>query len=183
MNKRGLTITLAFFALSAPLAAGTVSFKVPEVVVAQDSGAAVIPIVFSGTPTGSGYSDVLLEFVDGTARGFRDYESPYYYSGVGIDFVDGQSEKNFVVPIYFTKSPATKFFNVVMSGYNGSSVGAIASVKVTIIGWSAPQSTLNRIAALKRKLRSAQRIRDPKLRRNTVNRLRRQLRTLLNSIS
>jgi hypothetical protein len=57
------------------LAAGTISFKVPEVVVTQESGAAVIPIVFSGTPTGSGYSDGLIDFVDGTARGYDDYES------------------------------------------------------------------------------------------------------------
>lgn len=183
MKTSPLALLLVLAMNPAAHAAGTVSFKVPEVVVRQDAGAAVIPIVFSGTPTGSGYSDVLLDFMDGTAQGYREYESLYYYSGVGIDFVDGETEKNFVVSIYFTKSPVTKFFNLVMSGYNGSSVGAIATVKVTILGWSPPQATINKINALKKKLKIAQRIRDPQRRRNTVRKLQRQIRSLTHSIS
>lgn len=183
MKYAYFTFLLLLSVAPGTLAAGTISFKVPEVVVTQESGAAVIPIVFSGTPTGSGYSDGLIDFVDGTARGYDDYESIFYYSGVGIDFVEGQSEKNFLVTIYYTKSPVTKFFNLVLSGYNGSSVGTIPTVKVTILGWTPPQHIVNKIQALKKKIARAQRTRDPERRRKTVNRLKGQLQILVNSIS
>jgi len=178
-----LSVLILLSVVPMAVSAGTISFKVPEVVVTQESGAAVIPIVFSGTPTGSGYSDGLIEFVDGTARGYDDYESVFYYSGVGIDFIEGQTERNFTVTIYYTKSPVTKYFNLVLSGYNGSSVGAIATVKVTILGWTPPQHIVNKIQALRKKLTLAKRIRDPERRRKTVKKLKGQLQTLENSIS
>ncbi len=182
-TPRFLTAVLGLFLLVTigAQAAGTVSFKTDEITVSQEAGAVLVTVVYSGTPTKSGFTDAFITSIDGTAIEEKDFESinGTFGSGIAVDFAETQQERTIPIKITLTKSRLTKFFNLVLAGYNGSTAGTPSTLKVTVLGWTPPKQLLNRLETLRKQLKAAQRISDPVVRAKTTKRLKRQINEVL----
>jgi hypothetical protein len=168
------------------LADGTVSFSASEVTVAQDAGAVVLKVNFDGTPTPKGTSDFKIKFTDGTADAgynYGPYGTLFDQSPIEYDLDPSQTSMDISVPIRLMNWGGSTYFTATLSGINGSMVGAISTVKVTIAGWHPPLEVLVAINNIRIKIKKTLHLKNKAIRKKKLRNLYARLDILMRSIA